>query len=64
VHGQSDPAVAPIQPEQADGLPEHVHHILFEGSGHFPMLDEPGMFNRLLSDFLSLQSGIARGSYS
>jgi pimeloyl-ACP methyl ester carboxylesterase len=57
VHGQSDPAVAPLPPEQANGQSEHVHHILFEGSGHFPMLDEPGKFNRLLSDFLSLQSG-------
>ena len=57
VHGQSDPAVAPIHPEQADGFPEQVHHIFFEGSGHFPMLDEPGKFNRLLGDFLSLQSG-------
>jgi pimeloyl-ACP methyl ester carboxylesterase len=38
-------------------LPECVHQIIFERSGHFPMLDEPSKFNRLLSDFLSLTSG-------
>jgi len=38
-------------------LPESAHFILFDGSGHFPMLDEPAKFNRLLADFLSLVSG-------
>jgi pimeloyl-ACP methyl ester carboxylesterase len=57
VHGQSDPAVAPPGFEELFGLPEHTHHCLFEGSGHFPMLDESHKFNRLLADFLSLPSG-------
>jgi len=57
VHGGSDPAVEALQPEQAASLPEHAHQVLFEASGHYPMLDEPGKFNRLLTDFLSLQSG-------
>jgi len=31
--------------------------MIFEQSGHFPMLDESAKFNRLLIDFLSLASG-------
>lgn len=29
----------------------------FVESGHFPMIDEPSKFNRLLSDFLNLEAG-------
>lgn len=54
VHGIDDPAIEVTQAEQAAALPEHVHQILFEQSGHYPMLDEPAKFNRLLTDFLSL----------
>jgi pimeloyl-ACP methyl ester carboxylesterase len=57
VHGQNDAAVAPPNGEQIAALPELAHTILFETSGHFPMLDEPSKFNRLLNDFLSLASG-------
>jgi len=57
VHGQNDPAVEPLSIDLAAALPEHVHVVSFEQSGHFPMLDEPAKFNRLLVDFLSLQSG-------
>ncbi len=57
VHGQNDPAIQlPVQ-EVLSALPEHIHYIIFEQSGHFPMLDEPSKYNRLLSDFLSLGSG-------
>ena len=38
-------------------LPELMHAVIFEQSGHFPMLDETKKFNRLLVDFLSLASG-------
>lgn len=58
VYGQNDPAI--IEAAGADGeaeYPEHMHQIVFEGSGHFPMLDEANKFNRLLFDFLSLSSG-------
>jgi hypothetical protein len=34
-----------------------THQIELEGSGHFPMLDETVKFNRLLIDFLALDSG-------
>ena len=57
VHGQVDPAVNPPGFDELLGLPEHTHHCLFEGSGHFPMLDESNKFNRLLADFLTLPSG-------
>lgn len=57
VHGQTDPAVTPPGFEELLGLPEHTHHTLFEGSGHFPMLEESNKFNRLLADFLNLPSG-------
>lgn len=57
VHGLNDPAVEPPPVELVSGLPEHAHQILFEGSGHYPMLDEPSKFNRLLTDFLNLSSG-------
>ena len=38
-------------------LPDNTHQIVFELSGHFPMLDEPAKYNRLLADFLALPSG-------
>jgi pimeloyl-ACP methyl ester carboxylesterase len=58
VYGQNDPALeGGGQTEQAPTLPETIHQILFDQSGHFPMLDEPNKFNRLLADFLSLSSG-------
>jgi len=38
-------------------LPDHMHHIVFNQSGHFPMLDQANKFNRLMNDFLSLSSG-------
>ncbi len=57
VYGQVDPAVQPPSPELLAGLPEQFHSIFFDQAGHFPMLDDPAKFNRLLSDFLALPSG-------
>jgi len=57
VYGQNDPAVQAPTAEILDGLPEQSHTILFEQSGHFPMLEEASKFNRLLGDFLTLASG-------
>jgi pimeloyl-ACP methyl ester carboxylesterase len=57
VYGQNDPAVAiPLQ-EQFNIMPENIHQVVFEQSGHFPMLDEASKFNRLMADFLALSSG-------
>jgi hypothetical protein len=36
-----------------------MHHIVLDGTGHFPMLDESARFNRLLTDFLALDSGVS-----
>jgi len=54
VYGQNDPAI-PAPP--SDNLPHMMHHIVLESSGHFPMIDETTRFNRLLTDFLALDSG-------
>ena len=57
VHGQNDPAVELPSADILNMLPEQSHYIVFEQSGHFPMLDEALKYNRLLGDFLSLSSG-------
>ncbi len=57
VHGQSDPAIQGIDYERIAPLSALVHQVILEGSGHFPMLDESTRFNRLMSDFLALDSG-------
>ena len=31
--------------------------MVLENSGHFPMLDEGPRFNRLMADFMALDSG-------
>jgi pimeloyl-ACP methyl ester carboxylesterase len=57
VNGQNDPAVSAPDVEMLLSLPEQTHGVLFEQSGHFPMLDESTKFNRLLSDFLAIGPG-------
>ena len=57
VYGQNDPVLFESSPDGPAGQSEHVHQIVFENSGHFPMLDETSKFNRLVVDFLSLASG-------
>ncbi|MBN2548440.1 MAG: alpha/beta hydrolase [Anaerolineales bacterium] len=60
VYGQNDPVIeGSSSQEQIANLPEHLHQIIFDQSGHFPMLDETSKFNRLLADFLSLNSGVS-----
>lgn len=61
VYGSDDPILNGNLPEDSSGYPEHIHQINFEGSGHFPMLDEPSKFNRLMGDFLALESGKSPG---
>ena len=56
VYGANNPAMTvPLQ--ESNNLPMHMHQINLEGAGHFPMLDNPAQFNRLLTDFLALDSG-------
>jgi pimeloyl-ACP methyl ester carboxylesterase len=59
VYGPNDPSLTiPVQ-ENGETLPLHIHQINLEGTGHFPMLDDAARFNRLLTDFLALDSGIS-----
>jgi pimeloyl-ACP methyl ester carboxylesterase len=55
VYGQNDLAVA-LPNYDKSMAPLSIHSIIFEQSAHFPMLDEPSGFNRLLTDFLALES--------
>jgi len=59
VYGQNDPSIAVPADENVSPLSLHMHQINLEGSGHFPMLDETARFNRLLIDFLALDSGLS-----
>ncbi|MBE0680645.1 MAG: alpha/beta hydrolase [Anaerolineales bacterium] len=59
VYGANDPAVTLPTQEKTDALPLHMHQINLEGAGHFPMVDNSTQFNRLLTDFLALDSGVS-----
>lgn len=59
VYGQIDPIVPPPSPEEQSDVPHMMHNIILEGSGHFPMMNEPPRFHRLLIDFLALDPGIS-----
>ena len=59
VYGPNDPAITMPSQEKADALPIHMHQINLENTGHFPMIDNPTQFNRLLTDFLALDSGLS-----
>jgi pimeloyl-ACP methyl ester carboxylesterase len=59
VHGQSDPAIPSPPADTTINLPHMMHHIVLDSSGHFPMLDEPARFNRLMTDFMALESGVS-----
>jgi pimeloyl-ACP methyl ester carboxylesterase len=57
VYGQNDPAVPPPASDMLSSLSHMMHQVVLDGSGHFPMMDETQKFNRLLIDFLALDSG-------
>jgi pimeloyl-ACP methyl ester carboxylesterase len=57
VYGPNGPAITIPSQEKADALPNHMHQVILEGTGHFPMIDNPNQFNRLMTDFLALDSG-------
>ena len=59
VYGQNDPSISVPAAENSIALSLHMHQINLEGSGHFPMIDETAKFNRLLIDFLALDSGLS-----
>jgi pimeloyl-ACP methyl ester carboxylesterase len=56
VYGQNDPAItAPLF--DLNAAPSMMQTVILDQTGHFPMLDDTPRFNRLLNDFLSLESG-------
>ena len=57
VYGEKDQAIS--APDEEFSLSSMTHQVLLEGSGHFPMIDEAVKFNRLLTDFLALDSGVS-----
>jgi pimeloyl-ACP methyl ester carboxylesterase len=57
VYGQNDPAIPPPPAEKLSAMSHMMHNVVLDGSGHFPMMDETQKFNRLLIDFLALDSG-------
>mgnify|MGYP000277145891 CR=1 FL=1 len=59
VNGQNDPAILLPSPEQLASMPLTMHQISLEACGHFPMIEDSAKFNRLLTDFLALDSGIS-----
>ena len=57
VYGEKDPAI--VVPDGEYSLSTLTHQVELENSGHFPMIDETSRFNRLLTDFLALDSGVS-----
>ena len=58
VYGDKDPAI--VIPDGEYSLSTMTHQVEMENSGHFPMIYETTRFNRLLTDFLALDSGLSR----
>lgn len=59
VNGQNDPGITVPDDVHLSTWAHNVHQITLANSGHFPMLDEAVKFNRLLTDFLALDSGMS-----
>jgi len=57
VYGQNDPSINIPQTDHMSTSALHTHQINLEDSGHFPMIEQTAKFNRLLTDFLALESG-------
>ena len=57
VYGDKDEAIT--TPDEGFSTSTMTHQVELEGSGHFPMIDETIKFNRLLIDFLALESGMS-----
>jgi pimeloyl-ACP methyl ester carboxylesterase len=55
VYGEKDQAIT--IPGYDDASSTFTNQIILDGSGHFPMIEETLKFNRLLTDFLALDSG-------
>lgn len=59
VYGHDDPTIQVPPADDSTNLPHMMHQVVLDGWGHFPMIDETTRFNRLLMDFLALDSGVS-----
>jgi pimeloyl-ACP methyl ester carboxylesterase len=57
IYGDHDEAISNPTIDELTYLPVLSQYLSFSDSGHYPMLDEPGKFNRLLTDFIGLPPG-------
>lgn len=59
VYGQNDPIITTSKTESSDmrTIAPMVHLMVLDQANHYVMLDDTPRFNRLLTDFLALQSG-------
>jgi pimeloyl-ACP methyl ester carboxylesterase len=57
VYGEDDPVIRMSEVRNFNPLTNSIHTIIFEESGHYPMLDQASTFHRLLQKFLTLKSG-------
>jgi pimeloyl-ACP methyl ester carboxylesterase len=56
VYGEKDGLIDAQQAEVMDGNRSAARSIVLTGAYHFPMLDQPGKFTRLLRDFMDVDS--------
>lgn len=59
VYGQNDPAIPSPPADTTINLPHMMHHVVLDGCGHFPMIDDAARFHRLMTDFMVLESGVS-----
>jgi pimeloyl-ACP methyl ester carboxylesterase len=59
VYGNEDPSLVAPALDRTLALGPNVHQLTLDDSGHFPMLEAPDRFHRILTDFLALESGLS-----
>ena len=59
VYGQNDPAISQPAAEAVAAYPLMTHHMVLDDVGHFPMIEDPQRFNRLMTDFMVLEPGLS-----
>jgi len=56
VYGEKDGVIDPRQADEIDGNQYAARSIVLAGTHHFPMLDQPVKFTRLLRDFMDIDN--------
>ncbi len=59
VYGANDPLVPVPSEPHPEEFPQSMGGIVFNDSGHYPMVDEDNQFSRLLRQFLELEEGVS-----